>query len=101
MLIVLMVTAHPRLTVKVLWKFLKTEKPLFETTSILVHMIMGHFVHDVTYETLGGTCGNFKNLMSISVGAEVPPSLFIGQVDVRDLARIHIFAMTHSSADGK
>lgn len=94
-------SASKKFAEKSMWDFQEKEKPSFSITSIIVPMVLGPPIHDATYENIGSTPGYFKNLINTPVGGDITQSIFIGQIDVRDLARAHIFAMTRPSTDSK
>lgn len=84
------------------WKFAETEKPKFKQASILLPLGMGPPIHEgVTFDNVNASVSILKSIFDLPSDTKVIPGGYAGHVDVRDVARLHILAVTSSKFDGE
>lgn len=93
--------ASKTLAEKTVWDFAETEKPNFTVSTIIVPMLYGPPIHDVTYETISTSITFFKALLELPKDSTKLPGGYAGISDVRDIARTHIQALKNPEFDNK
>ncbi|EXJ70689.1 uncharacterized protein A1O5_05679 [Cladophialophora psammophila CBS 110553] len=90
-----------KLAEKALWKFVEEEKPSFTVTNFMPPLIFGPMLQKVA----GVQKINFSNSLIHAImnskkseSAKVPMTAFPGWIDVRDLAKVQILALTNPNA---
>ncbi|PWN39818.1 NAD(P)-binding protein [Ceraceosorus guamensis] len=87
--------ASKGLAEKAAWEFVESAKPQFVLTTFMPPGIIGPIVHPVAkMEDLNTSCANVWSVVSGAAGG-VPPTLLPQTVDVRDVAKAHVEAMSH------
>lgn len=85
---------------RALWKFYETEKPKFAVAAMIVPIVSGPPIHDVTYESPGSTAILLKNVLELPKDTKTVPQSDVSHVDVRDVARAHIKTLFSTRTDG-
>ena len=86
---------------RAVWEFQKTVKPQFSIGTFLFPIVYGPPIHDITYETLGVSIANAKQLIELPKDAKEIPTLTRLNVDVRDVARAHVKSLSNPEFDNK
>lgn len=86
---------------KAVWDFVKTESPKFGVSTILVPLVYGPPIHEITYDTLGSSLTLFKATYELPKDTKEISNRGVVYGDVRDVARTHVQALTDSRFDGK
>ncbi|KAG0632968.1 hypothetical protein HOY80DRAFT_930612 [Tuber brumale] len=83
---------------KVVWEYIKTKKLHFSVSVMLPGQIIGPCIQPIT--SLSKTNLSTDALYSLLNGTfnEIPPTLFSEYIDVRDVARAHVQALTSPAA---
>ncbi|OAL26636.1 hypothetical protein AYO20_09977 [Fonsecaea nubica] len=93
-----------KLAEQALWKFVEQEKPAFTVTNFMPPLIFGPMLQKVTgVEKINFSDGLIYAIMNSknSETGKVPATAFPGCIDVRDLAKIQIRALTNPGAANK
>lgn len=84
------------------WKFRDEYKPKFTVATILPSLVLGPQAYDGNITNLTSSASFFAKAINASSREELEASLpFPYGIDVRDVARAHIFAAEDLKADGK
>jgi NADPH-dependent methylglyoxal reductase len=86
---------------RAIWKFKETAKPQFSISTFVFPVVYGPPIHDVTYETLGLSIANAKQLMELPKDAKEIPVVARISIDVRDVARGHVRSLSNPEFDNK
>ncbi|KAJ3285992.1 methylglyoxal reductase (NADPH-dependent) gre2 [Rhizoclosmatium sp. JEL0117] len=83
------------------WDFVKNEKPAFDLVTINPPFIFGPIIHPcASINDLNTSVKIFADFYTKKV-TEVNPVMAVGCVDVRDVARAHVLAITNPKASGQ
>ncbi|WFD44779.1 hypothetical protein MPSI1_003450 [Malassezia psittaci] len=84
------------------WKFCREKRPKFHLTTFCPPGVVGPMVHPVSsLEHLNTSCANVWRIVSGATNNSVPPTLLPQTVDVRDVAKAQVNAMSIDEAKGK
>jgi nucleoside-diphosphate-sugar epimerase len=84
-----------------IWDFIKTEQPSFTVTVLLPALIFGPPIQPIkSINRLNYSVGVLYSLVN-GINATVPPTSFPSYIDVRDLAKAHVNALTIPEAANK
>ncbi|KAJ9616363.1 hypothetical protein H2200_000081 [Cladophialophora chaetospira] len=93
-----------KLAEEAIWKFVKEEQPSFTVTNFMPPLIWGPMLQPVKdvgrINFSNGLIGAIMDSKS-SEGGKVPNTAFPGSIDVRDLAKLQILALTTPGAANK
>ncbi|PWW73199.1 NAD(P)-binding protein [Tuber magnatum] len=86
---------------KAVWEYIKTKKPHFSVSVMLPGAIMGPCIQPIA--SLSKTNLTTDGLYSLLNGTfkEIPPTHFSEYIDVRDVARAHVMALTSPAASNQ
>lgn len=84
---------------KAAWDFQEKYHPGFSIAAILAPLAYGPPINEATYATLSSSSAFIKKLMDLPLDATELPNFFIGQGDVRDIARTHVAALQNAEFD--
>ncbi|GAA6018331.1 hypothetical protein JCM10207_000808 [Rhodosporidiobolus poonsookiae] len=91
--------ASKTLAEKAAWKFIEDEKPQFDVTTVHPPLIFGPIIHEVaSADKLNTSVNNFYNFLIGKKSADDAQVGFGSFVDVRDVAKIHLDALTTPEA---
>jgi len=93
--------ASKALAEKAAWSFME-RKPSFALTTFNPPGIVGPIVHPLkNLDELNTSCANVWRLISGATNGQVPPTLLPQTVDVRDVAKAQVLAMSNPRARGE
>ena len=94
-------SASKALAEKAAWNYLQ-KRPSFALTTFCPPGIVGPIVHPVkALDQLNTSCANVWRLISGQTNGQVPPTLLPQTVDVRDVAKAHVYAMSNPRSKGE
>lgn len=87
---------------KEVWKFHDEQKPNFTVTTVLPSLVLGPQAYEASVADLRSTASFFEKAIKSKTTEELQAAFpFSFGVDVRDVARAHIYAAENPKADGK
>ncbi|KAJ5558391.1 hypothetical protein N7535_008598 [Penicillium sp. DV-2018c] len=88
---------------KTVWDFVEEKEPSFTVTNFMPPLIFGPMLQKVSgLNRLNFSTNQIYSIMNSADGdGKVPPTAFPGSIDVRDLAAMHIAALTNPAAADK
>ena len=94
-------SASKALAEKAAWEFMD-KNPSFALTTFNPPGIVGPIIHPVkSMEELNTSCANVWRLITLGDHSEVPPTLLPQTVDVRDVSKAQVLAMSNPAARGQ
>jgi nucleoside-diphosphate-sugar epimerase len=86
---------------RAIWKFKETAKPQFSISTFLLPLVYGPPIHNVTYENLGLSLSDVKQLIELPKDTKAIPVIAHISIDVRDVARGHVQSLSNPEFDNK
>lgn len=91
--------ASKTLAERAAWKYVESEKPSFDITTIQPPLIFGPVIHQVpSPDKLNTSVNNFYQFLVGKKSAEDAQAGFGSFVDVRDVAKIHVESLLNDKA---